>query len=421
MPFFSFVIPTRNRARYLQFALQSCLEQDFDDYEVVVSDNNSLDDTKDIVKRFDNGKVRYFNTGRDVGLTDNFENGIANARGEYVLLLADDEAYKISALKILKYWIDKTNASVISFGRTPFMFPGMPRYGLTAQENASGILALRPFTRKVAWVPSSLALQYAFSLIAFEEGYYARSFPLSVKSVIRSDVIRSIKNNAGQFQLPPTPDWSSCIMILNAVEKVLMLDEHLHLAGEVPESTGPNFKRKRHLEASTAKDSAQFAHLTPLKVHTLTNLCANAILQGQATYPGKKVYELDYARYFQLIDNDLRLLQSNGVDVEKDLAELECVSKQYGIQKTLPEMQPSAGFSKRIYLRLKKVKCRLIPNVEDRRLANPWPIVIDGKAAGFNNILECARNYDRITANIQPDDHALSLFQSAYGSCEVIG
>ena len=38
-PFFSVVIPTRNRASLLRYALQTALDQDFDDYEIVVSDN----------------------------------------------------------------------------------------------------------------------------------------------------------------------------------------------------------------------------------------------------------------------------------------------------------------------------------------------------------------------------------------------
>ena len=41
MPFFSIVMPTRNRANLLKYALRSALQQTFQDYEVVVSDNQS--------------------------------------------------------------------------------------------------------------------------------------------------------------------------------------------------------------------------------------------------------------------------------------------------------------------------------------------------------------------------------------------
>lgn len=420
MPLFSFVIPTRNRARYLKLALQSCLEQDFDDYELVISDNNSSDDTKKVVEHLDNGRVRYFNTGKDVDVTENFDNAITNARGEYVLMLADDEAYKVSALSKLKFWIDQTDASVISFGRTPFVFPGMARYGFSEEENTSGILALRPFTRKVAWVPSSHVLETAFSLIQFEEYYYSRAFPLSVKSMIRRDVVNAITNSVGRFHLPPTPDWSSAIMILNHVDRVLLLDEHLHLAGELPVSSGPNFKKNRQSSGVENSDPFYFTDLTPLKSHTLTNIVVNAILHGQEAYPGKNKFELDYSRYFRLIENDLRNYRNNGLDVEKDFEELTRVSKEYGIlpDATMPLFNRLIA---KMNSFLKKMQSHLSPVEAISPGHSHWPIVMNGKVAGFSNIFECARNFDSLTTDIYPDEHALSLFEAAYGSCEVIG
>jgi len=49
-PFFSIVIPTHNRADLLYFAVKSFLQQDFGDFEIIISDNNSTDNTKDILK-----------------------------------------------------------------------------------------------------------------------------------------------------------------------------------------------------------------------------------------------------------------------------------------------------------------------------------------------------------------------------------
>lgn len=423
MPLFSFVIPTRNRARYLQFALQSCLEQEFDDYEIIISDNNSSDSTKEVVRRFDNGKVRYFNTEKDVGLTDNFENGITKAKGEYVLMLADDEAYVRSALRQLEYWIGKTNAPAISFGRTPFLFPGLPGLQSSADENKSGILYVRPFTRKVAWVPSSHALEIAFSLKTLEEGYCGRALPLSVKSVVRKDVIEAITRKVGCFQIPPTPDWSSAIMILNHVDKLLLLDKHLLLAGEVAESTGPNFKRKRQTDSIIAKDTGVFTHLTPLKTYTLTNLCVNAMLSGQAAYSPKSKYDIDYAQYFLLIEKDLEVLRKNGVDVTEDLKELSSALRQYNLSHL---RQHHWVLAARLHDRFFKIINRLftinlwyssrIPT----HLLSRWPLVFEGRYTGFSNILDCARIFDQLTKDINPDRNTLHFFHRMYGSCELL-
>src|SRR5262249_18302130 len=49
-PLFSVVIPTRERAETLTYALRTCLEQDFDDYEVVVCDNCSSPATRAVIQ-----------------------------------------------------------------------------------------------------------------------------------------------------------------------------------------------------------------------------------------------------------------------------------------------------------------------------------------------------------------------------------
>ena len=75
-PFFSFIIPTKNRYQTLTFSIQSCLNQTFEDFEIIVSDNNSTDSTKEVCKNFMNSKIKYYNTYKDIPVQDNFENGL---------------------------------------------------------------------------------------------------------------------------------------------------------------------------------------------------------------------------------------------------------------------------------------------------------------------------------------------------------
>ena len=66
-PRFSIIIPTRERADTLYYALLSAVDQDFDDYEVVVYDNCSSAATRDIVEKIGSTKVRYFRSGYATG------------------------------------------------------------------------------------------------------------------------------------------------------------------------------------------------------------------------------------------------------------------------------------------------------------------------------------------------------------------
>ncbi|HEX8639024.1 MAG TPA: glycosyltransferase family 2 protein, partial [Pyrinomonadaceae bacterium] len=65
-PFFSVVIPTRNRAQLLKHAIQSVLDQTFTDFEVIVSNNFSVDNTKEVVNSYADERVRYFEAPRSL-------------------------------------------------------------------------------------------------------------------------------------------------------------------------------------------------------------------------------------------------------------------------------------------------------------------------------------------------------------------
>lgn len=90
-PFFSIVIPTYNRASDLRFALFCILRQTFRDFEVVISDNCSTDNTHEIVREFHDTRIRYSRTEKTVWNSLNIERGIGSARGKYLFLHSDDD------------------------------------------------------------------------------------------------------------------------------------------------------------------------------------------------------------------------------------------------------------------------------------------------------------------------------------------
>src|SRR5215207_8249326 len=91
-PLISLIIPTRERAETLFFALQTALDQVSDSYEVIVSDNFSQDNTEQVVRNFNDPRLRYFNTGKRLSMSDNWEFALGKARGEYIVYIGDDDA-----------------------------------------------------------------------------------------------------------------------------------------------------------------------------------------------------------------------------------------------------------------------------------------------------------------------------------------
>lgn len=91
-PLLSLIIPTRERAQTLVHTLATALDQRSQEFEVVVSDNASEDDTRQVVDGAGDPRVRYFNTGRRLSMCDNYEFALENARGDYAVIIGDDDA-----------------------------------------------------------------------------------------------------------------------------------------------------------------------------------------------------------------------------------------------------------------------------------------------------------------------------------------
>lgn len=92
-PLFSIIIPTYNRANLITRTLQSVLEQQFIDFEVIVVDDGSTDNTKEVVASFLCEKVSYFKIpNSERAKARNF--GINQAKGQYITFVdADDLLY----------------------------------------------------------------------------------------------------------------------------------------------------------------------------------------------------------------------------------------------------------------------------------------------------------------------------------------
>ena len=89
---FSIIIPTYNRAFFLPKAIESVLSQTFTDWELIVVDDGSTDNTRDIVAQYTDSRIRYiYQTNAERCAARN--NGISHASGEYVCFLDSDDIY----------------------------------------------------------------------------------------------------------------------------------------------------------------------------------------------------------------------------------------------------------------------------------------------------------------------------------------
>ena len=112
--FFSIIIPTYNQGNFLKKALNSVLNQTYKNFEIIIIDNHSDDNTQEVVKSFKSNKIIYeriYNQGI-IGKSRNL--GIKKSRGKWVAFLdSDDFWYGERLQKIFNFLSNEEKYEVI--------------------------------------------------------------------------------------------------------------------------------------------------------------------------------------------------------------------------------------------------------------------------------------------------------------------
>lgn len=106
-PLISICIPTYQGGRYLAATLKSALSQDAEDFEVVVLDNASTDDTCSILGQFDDQRLRVVRNEEVVDLPTNWRRAVQSSRGRYVKVLCADDLIHHTAIRVQADLLDE--------------------------------------------------------------------------------------------------------------------------------------------------------------------------------------------------------------------------------------------------------------------------------------------------------------------------
>lgn len=115
-PLFSVIIPTYNRASFIGKTIASVLSQSFKDFEVIVVDDGSTDNTRGVVSEIRDARVSYFHKeNAERGAARNF--GVTKSRGLFVTFLDSDDLYRHHHLEEAHlFYSSHTEANVFALG-----------------------------------------------------------------------------------------------------------------------------------------------------------------------------------------------------------------------------------------------------------------------------------------------------------------
>jgi glycosyltransferase involved in cell wall biosynthesis len=210
-PYFSILIPTKNRSEIVGGAIDSALQQTFDDFELIISDNDdSPVATREAVLKYTDKRIRYFRTSGNLPMHENWENALNHANGRFILILEDKMRLTKNALSILTKLLKQYGDVVISYD-----------IRFVREEIYQGPKSISKFD----FIDSDHAVEMFRQL----DVRFFKIHPKSLDSCAPLDLIQRAKQNSptGMFFSHVTPDYSSGFLLLRTINKFLFLDDAL--------------------------------------------------------------------------------------------------------------------------------------------------------------------------------------------------
>lgn len=112
-PLVSIVLPTYRRAHVLPFSIRSVLNQTYPYWELVVVDDNSPDNTAEVVESFDDPRIRYVKNDSNLKLPGALNQGFSRARGLYLTWTSDDNLYRNQAIEKMVARLDEGGCDLV--------------------------------------------------------------------------------------------------------------------------------------------------------------------------------------------------------------------------------------------------------------------------------------------------------------------
>jgi len=253
-PKFSVLIPTRNRSEYVTFAIQTVLDQSGDDFELIVSDNHSTDDTLMKLRNIQNDRLKVVQPESALAMSEHFEWLLQKAEGSWITMLGDDDGLQPYFFDFMRQ-IDAVNAGrfdVIFGPRAYFNWPGVADlYGDSRLHFAAAETLRRLRPRPSLW---SLACGYE-TYFDFPQFYTGTAFRREVLDRLRS------WSPSGRVIHSVTPDAASTASILLDGCGVLRVGVPLAWVGSSPKSNGAQAFRGGNAAGSDISTFVDFQRL----------------------------------------------------------------------------------------------------------------------------------------------------------------
>ncbi|WBY07964.1 glycosyltransferase [Sphingomonas sp. 7/4-4] len=261
----------------LRYALATALDQHSRDYEIVVSDNASEDGTRAVVEGFADDRIVYVHTGRRLSMCDNYEFALNHARGEYVIIIGDDDAVMPGGLDFLLSRLRQTREPMI------YMWP-LHTYDWPGEGQAARIAHLAPQGEE-----TTLDLKAMARNVMQLGGWRYYRLPSPYHCAVPRSILTAIAARTGRVFHSTQPDVFTAMALPVYADRAVKLERTVTLHGRSPASNGRDFT-KRKARANIDKFIREYgdykfhSSLFP-GVAASANMIPDAILRAKDMFP----------------------------------------------------------------------------------------------------------------------------------------
>ncbi|MCP4605097.1 MAG: glycosyltransferase family 2 protein [Proteobacteria bacterium] len=399
MPLFSIVMPTRNRADLLvDSALMTVLNQTFDDFEVVVGDNASTDNTEERVRSIDDPRVKYFHSPEWIPKEHFFEWSMRHAKGEYSMLFFDDDALATSALSKAYSIIQAAKPDILSYSRA-----SVYHFQNWHEEDRQNILTIPPFTGKAHIIDSKMHLKHVF-----EHQEILLETPMVTNAFYKTSFCNFLLDKYGTvFPHGHMGDYNIACFSLNHTDDFIYFDDPIAIFGHWKQNTS---EQLHDLKTTMPEYQEWIEWITenlladmPVKTYQWCNCVAASLLdtKKQLNLP----WDIDTAKYFVNLQNELADLEKKGIDISiqksacfKVFSALQNGQRQEILDKMRPdENYQTTGREKTIKRTLLFNTAEQFDTCTDDRFGKQ-EMRIHGFLNDFSNIAEAATFYEKLSS-----------------------
>ena len=379
-PLFTIIIPQKDRAEYMYHTLRTCMIQDYPNFEVIVSDDCSEDNSVEVIGRLaeQDPRIKLFAHKQHLGMRDNFEFALNQVRPGYVMALGGDDGLVPGCIWRMYEILKESGRQLLAWTPATFCYSnkqGGDNIFYLNRKNKSGIRIIKSsdFLNKIT---------KTFN-------YQIDECPMFyMKGVASTELVDRVKSRTkdGSFYYCPTPDGFSGVVLAGEVEDYAFVEEPLSITGASPKSQGKNYTR---INEKSRKEAQQFFNdnirrtmheqlasqpYSPLQtIMTADYLLTARDLPG---WPGK----CEPVSIERLLRVTFQRLEKHSMPNEllvRELKILREIARQHDLMPLFEELMRT---TKRKVVRVKQVRGFVLTN----------SIRFDGSEIGINNIFEAA-------------------------------